>query len=90
MATPPGKGDLINLIDNFQQDSEIPFTIQPVSYLDVLREIKSLRFTAHADPTTFPVKLSSSSLMKLRPLSRTSSIRASHATTFRSLGKWHV
>ena len=43
MATPPGKGDLINLIDNFKQDSEIPFTIQPVSYLDVLREIKSLR-----------------------------------------------
>ena len=27
MATPPGKGDLTNLIDNFQQDSEICFTI---------------------------------------------------------------
>ena len=50
MATPPGKGDLINLIDNFQQDSEIPFTIQPVSYLDVLREIKCLRSDCSCGP----------------------------------------
>ena len=57
MATPPGKGDLINLIDNFQQDSEIPFTIQPVSYLDVLREIKSLRSDCSCGPDNIPCKL---------------------------------
>ena len=39
MATPPGKGDLTNLTDNFQQDPGIPFTIQQVSCLDVLKEI---------------------------------------------------
>ena len=56
MATPPGKGDLINLIDNFQQDSEIPFTIQPVSHLDVLREIKSLRSDCSCGPDNIPCK----------------------------------
>ena len=57
MAIPPGKGDLINLIDNFQQDFETPFTIQLVSYLDVLREIKCLRSDCSCGPDNIPCKI---------------------------------
>ena len=57
MSTPSGKRDLINLIGNFQQDSEIPFTIQSVSYLGVLRETKCLRSDCLCGPDNIPCKI---------------------------------
>ena len=57
MATPPGKGDLTNLMDNFQQVCEITLTIQQVSYLNVLREIKYLRSDCSCGPDNIPCKI---------------------------------